>query len=241
MAGEGRAEAGLGEWGGGWGGEELHGAGGGAEPDFLGSGVEIEGDFLVHLSVGVAWGKDLDAKFRGTGEAGSVSEVAHAIWGSPGDVGGADAVGGGDGAFGEDATAGHEGAQEVGDFGLEAGVVGCWGWAHEDMAVAVGFDAALDFGQLGVGQQCIPTLEVDGGLGLLGRQGDAEGCHGERIGWGRAGRNSGGEGAGGRVSAWGGGLRQGSRLVVSSLVPPTVAGGRFVGRGRRLGGRGRGG
>jgi hypothetical protein len=63
--------------------------------------------------------------------------------------------------------------------------------AHDDMAVAVGFDAAFDLGQFGIGQQLGPAAQVESGLGLVRRQFNGQRCHTRKAGLRGAARNLG--------------------------------------------------
>jgi len=52
--------------------------------------------------------------------------------------------------------------------------------------MAVGFDAAFDPGQFGIGQQFGPAAQVESGLGLVRRQFNGQRCHARKVGLRRA-------------------------------------------------------
>src|SRR5712691_6352863 len=133
--------------------KELHRAGTCADPNLAGSGVEIERSLFLDFRLGIAGGEDLDAQLRCLRKTRAVAEFAQASRGGPGYVGGLHAVGCRDGAFREDASARHEICQKVTNPNLKASVRGCGRRAHDNVAMAVSFNAAFDLSQLRILKQ----------------------------------------------------------------------------------------
>ena len=49
--------------------------------------------------------------------------------------------------------------------------------AHNDLAVTIGFNAALELGQISVGQKFLPAAQVTGRLRLVRREFNRQRCH----------------------------------------------------------------
>ena len=56
-------------------------------------------------------------------------------------------------------------------------MAGRWCWAHKNFAVAVGFDAALNFRENGIGEDLVPAAQVERLMRLLGWKIDGQRGH----------------------------------------------------------------
>ena len=100
------------------------------------------------------------------------------------------------------------------NFKLVASMTWSGRWAHNDVAVAVRFDAALDLGQLRIGEQFGPTTQVEGRLRLVLRKLDGQCRHARKLAFGQRARQG---------RQWGGMLRITPRdRALSGKIPEVL-------------------
>lgn len=157
--------------------EKAHRARLGANPDFLCTGVDIKPEFLLHLGIGVARGKDFDADFRRAWKADLIAQLTHAIWRSPGHIGGLHAVRRRAGALSQNAALRQKSSEQVSNFRLAASMSWCGGWAHDDVTVAVSLNSAFELCQFAVVEEFGPSPQIKGRLHFVVWQFDRQRCH----------------------------------------------------------------
>lgn len=161
--------------------EKAHRARLGANPDFLCTGVDIKPEFLLHLGIGVARRKDFDADFRRTWKADAIAQLTHAIWRSPGHIGGFYTVCGRDRAFCQDATAWQKSSEPASNFRLVASMSWCAGRAHDYVTVAVGLNSAFELCQFAVVEEFGPSPQIKDRLHFVLWQLDRQSCHSDNL------------------------------------------------------------
>ena len=141
-------------------GEEVEGAVLVAEPDFFGTGLEVELALFAHLTGGVGGRKDFDADLRGDFEGDLTFDPGEALVGIPADVGGADAIDGGDRAFRQGKAA--EQVVKLDQDLVCLVAVRATGWrGHEKGSVGVGLDSVWQIGEGGIVQDLLPPPSVE--------------------------------------------------------------------------------
>ena len=131
-----------------------------ADPDLSRACVEIKGAFFVDLGLGIGWGKDFDADFRGASEKNRIFINLAPPVGQPSDIGSFDSIGGRNGALSESDTLRQQLAQDSRDPSLTARVTRSRRWTHNDMPVSIGFDAIREFCQTTIRQDFRPACNV---------------------------------------------------------------------------------
>jgi hypothetical protein len=137
-----------------------------ADPDFGGTGVEVEDAFFVDFALGVGRRKHFDTDFRRRCEdKGALTELDTAA-DKPNQVRGFDSVGGGYRALGQSAAVRKKIFQKITDLALPIGVDKTWRRSHEDVSVSIGLDAVRKLRQARVRHDFCPTVQIESGLRL---------------------------------------------------------------------------
>jgi len=137
-----------------------------ADPDFGGTGVEVEDAFFVDLGWGVRWGKDFDADFWCASKYdGSVVKL-WTVACEPGEVEALHPIRGGKRAFGKWPAPREEPQQQNKHLALTVGVEKPRRRSHKNMSVPIRLDPVGEPGEFRVSHELTPTGEVEGGLQL---------------------------------------------------------------------------
>ena len=157
--------------------EEAHCARLGAKPNLLRARIDVQPAFLQDLRFGVAGREDFNADFRRARKADPIAQLTHAIWRSPGHIGGSYTVRRRDGALSQNATTRQKSSEQVTDFQLKAAMTWRRRWAHDDVTVPVGLDSAFELCQFAVVEEFGPSPQIKGRLRFLLWQFDRQRCH----------------------------------------------------------------
>ena len=135
-----------------------------ADPDFGGAGVEIESAFFVYFASGVGGRKHFDTDFGCAREdKGSLPELGSTS-GEPSQVNGLDAISSRKWTLCQSAAVRKEIFEQVCNVPLAVRVRKTWRWSHEDMSVAIGFDAVRQLRQTRISRDFRPTIQVEPSL-----------------------------------------------------------------------------
>ena len=147
--------------------KKRHGAIEVADPDFRGTGIEVESAFFVDLSLGIGGREDLDTDFWRWFKQDELGQVLSSVGSDPGDISGLDAAGGGDRALCEGLPVREELQQQRGETALPVAMDGSWRWSHNQMPMLIGLHAIREPGKLAVSEDLGPASTVK--LGLCGQ------------------------------------------------------------------------
>ena len=137
-----------------------------AEPDFFSTGCEVEFTLVFHLLPGVSWRHDFDANFWCDCQDIVLQSALYPALGDIRYIRAFDAITCQHGAFSERTPSAHEDFEEVADFQLKIGMSESRWRHHDDVSVAVGFDAVRPSLQAGIGAHLLPALQMKRG-GIL--------------------------------------------------------------------------
>ena len=137
-----------------------------AEPHFFSTGGEVKFTLVFQLLPGVPGRYDFDADFWRDREDIVLQSALYPAFGDIRDIHAFDAIPCQHGAFSERAAPAHEDFEEVADFQLKIGMSESRWRHHDDVSVAVGFDAVRPSLQAGVGAHLLPALQMKRG-GIL--------------------------------------------------------------------------
>ena len=130
----------------------------------MSAGIEVKAGLFADFLLGIARGYHFDANLGRTVETGLVTQFCPATGGHPGNIDGPNTVARRNRTFSHHLPRWHELLEQGSNFTLEAAMTRGWWGTHNDAAMAIRFDAAFDFPQLGIGKHFRPTPQVEGGL-----------------------------------------------------------------------------
>jgi len=134
------------------------------DPDFRGTGVEIESAFLLDLGDKIRRGKDLDANVGSALEQGEMRDIFCSSRCEPGDINGFDAGGSGNRALRQGAAFGKELAQKERNIHLALAVERSRRRTHNEVTVLIGLDPVRELRELRISQDLAPASQVEPGL-----------------------------------------------------------------------------
>src|SRR5207249_2165599 len=130
--------------------QKPHGPRSLAQPNFPCPCIEVQHDFFLNFSLGIAWGDYLHTNFGSMWETTAITQIAHAVGRCPGHIGSFHSICGGNGALSEHSAVWHQLGEQSSDSSLPRSVSGCRRWAHNNLPMAICFNAAFEFSEFSI-------------------------------------------------------------------------------------------
>jgi len=135
-----------------------------ANPDFGCTGVKVQSALFVDFRSRIGRRNNLNADLGSAGQELGIFGKLWAVGTEPRDIDRLDAISGRQWALRHSPTLGQKLIQETDNVPLPARMAESWRRAHEDVTMAIGFNAMWEAGECGIGYYLGPAREIDLGL-----------------------------------------------------------------------------